>query len=202
MKSIILSLCIVLICMAGLKAQITHTVAVSGFTYSPADLAIATGDEVKFEGSSSHPIQEVSEETWTNNGTTPLSGGFAFEDGSGIVPFPNSGVHYYVCTSHAGQGMKGKITVLSPTAVKDAELKEITMYPVPLSGNVLVITVKKPADVFMLTVYDMAGNMRLTERGSSNDGTYRLNCSDLPRGIYLLRMQTGETNTLLKFTRN
>jgi plastocyanin len=188
--------------MTGINAQTTHTVSVSGFTYSPADLVIATGDEVKFEGSSSHPLQEVSEETWTNNGTTPLSGGFAFEDGSGTVAFPNAGVYYYVCTSHVGQGMKGKITVLSPTAVRDAELREVMLYPVPLSGNVLAITLKNPVVELSLTVYDMAGKMWLSERSGINDGTYRLDCSQLPKGLYLLRMRTDETSTLLKFTRN
>jgi plastocyanin len=202
MKTIILIFSIAFTFVGGLNAQIAHTITESGFAYSPAELTIAPGDTVKFVGTVSHPIQEVSEETWTNSGITPLAGGFAFAGGSGTVVFPNAGVHYYVCTAHVSLGMKGKIIVGSPTAVSETELKETSLYPVPLSGNILTLNLKKPAEELFVTVYDLAGNTRITERGSASDGTYQLNCLELPKGLYLLRMQTGESSAVVKFTRD
>jgi len=81
MKTIIFSLVLILV-TRGLNAQTTHTVQEAGFAYDPATLTINTGESVKFEGTASHPIQEVSDTPWDNNGTTPLENGFAFPSGS------------------------------------------------------------------------------------------------------------------------
>jgi plastocyanin len=188
--------------LSGLNAQTGHKVTESGFAYSPADLSIATGDTVTFEGTASHPIQEVSEETWTNNGITPLAGGFAFESGSGTVVFPNTGVHYYVCTVHVALGMKGKITVGSPTALNLTELKGTSLYPVPLTGNTLTMNMNKPVQELSVRVYDMAGNTWITETGAAPDGSYRLQCPDLAKGLYFLQLKSGDSETVLKFTKD
>lgn len=188
--------------LSGMNAQTAHKITESGFAYNPAELSIAAGDTVIFEGTASHPIQEVSEETWTNNGITPLAGGFAFESGSGTVVFPNTGVHYYVCTVHVALGMKGKITVGSPTAVYQTELKETSLYPVPLTGNTLTVNMNKPIQELSVRVYDIAGNTWISETGSAPDGSYRLQCPELAKGIYFLQLKTGESETVLKFTKD
>ncbi len=103
----------------GIQAQTNDTIKESGFAYSPVELTVNTGDTVVFVGSDFHPVLEVSEATWTNKGTTPLEGGFSFPSGNGKIKFTEAGVHYYVCTAHvASDDMKGKITVVAPTAIR------------------------------------------------------------------------------------
>ena len=89
------------------------TVNTTGFTYSPANITINLGDTVNFVIGSSHNAVEVSQSTYNANGSTPLSGGFSIGFGGGILTQLGVGTHYYVCTPHAGMGMKGTITVIN-----------------------------------------------------------------------------------------
>jgi plastocyanin len=176
-----------------LHAQTTHKITQSGFTYSPAELTVNVGDEVEFEGTSNHPIQEVSEVTWNDNGITPLEGGFAFQTGSGKVTFQNAGTHFYVCVAHvASQGMKGKIIVQGPAALSEASSSdELAVFPLPLTGNDLTIALKSADQQhFTVNLYDLTGNLVGSSVGSSTDGRYVMDCSALPKGVYLLKLKT------------
>ncbi len=116
-----------------------HTISNDGFSFSPAELTITTGDTIQFTVGSQHPVQEVSKNTWEVNGTTPLSGGFSFPSGNGQITFSTPGIVYYVCTNHAAIGMKGKITIEAPDTAsvsschRKAELIDGPTYNV--SGN-------------------------------------------------------------------
>lgn len=92
----------------------TSTITASGFTFSPASITIANGDSVNFSIASSHNVVEVSFATWSASGSTPLVGGFSLPYGGGLLTSSTGltlGTHYYVCTPHAGMGMKGIIIV-------------------------------------------------------------------------------------------
>jgi plastocyanin len=89
----------------------THEISNEGFAFVPDDVSIQVGDTVEFTVGSPHPVLEVSQETWENNGTTALSGGFSVPPGDGKVSFTETGTHYYVCENHVGSGMKGIIRV-------------------------------------------------------------------------------------------
>ncbi len=88
-----------------------HEILSSGFTFSPSSITITSGDTVVFTISLSHNAVEVSQATWDVNGTTPLGGGFSVPFGGGSVVLTAVGTRRYVCTNHAGSGMKGTITV-------------------------------------------------------------------------------------------
>ena len=136
MKKDILLFVVLLSTFTGVHAQTTHTISASGFSYSPADLFVNTGETVQFDVGASHPTLEVAEATWNDNGTAAVAGGFSYPDGSGSVSFDAPGVHYYVCTSHvASNGMKGKITVLAPTGFDEISVRGYALYPVPLRGS-------------------------------------------------------------------
>jgi plastocyanin len=204
MKKAILSTLIVMMAFIGIYAQSTDTIKDSGFTFSPAELTVNTGDTVVFTGSDFHPVLEVSEATWTNKEVTPLEGGFNFPSGSGKVHFTDAGVHYYVCTSHvASDDMKGKITVVAPSAIKDiAGSSIVSIYPVPLTGTNLYIKFKSPAQKNLsVSVYDLAGNLRMSAEGSSANGLYTVDCSNLPKGLFLMKLSSDEGDSYTKFVK-
>lgn len=116
MKKIIAFLIFGILCCQALA--ITWTVTSSGNNFSPATLTISVGDNVNFNIASIHDVLEVSQTTWNSNGTTPLPGGFSTPNGGGMISASSLGIgtHYYVCTPHASQGMKGRIIVQACSA--------------------------------------------------------------------------------------
>ncbi len=193
-----------LLVVNGLKAQTTFTVQDNGFTFDPATVNIHVGDSVKFTGSDVHPILQVSEATWNSNGITALAGGFAFPSGSGIVGFPTAGTYYYVCTAHvASHGMKGKIVVSAVTALNEVQVTDIfSLYPVPLRGPDLTVAVRNAVQQpVVVDIYDLDGNLRISKEGNSVDGKYRIDCSALPNGLYLIKMESDQSSAYAKFVK-
>jgi plastocyanin len=90
-------------------APVSHQVQTIGNTFDPDMLTINVLDTVFFTGLGYHNATEVDEATYLANGTTS-NGGFEylFDD---FHVFTEPGTYYYVCTPHAGMGMKGMITV-------------------------------------------------------------------------------------------
>jgi plastocyanin len=204
MKKSILSTLIVMMTIIGMQAQINDTIKDNGFSFSPAELTVNAGDTVVFMGSDFHPVLEVSEATWTNKGTTPLEGGFSFPSGSGKVKFTEAGVHYYVCTAHvASDDMKGKITVVAPSAIRDIPGNAIaSVYPVPLAGSTLYISFKNQAQRNLtVSVYDLAGNLRISSSGSTGNGQYTVDCTNLPKGLFLMKLSSEDGDSYTKFVK-
>jgi plastocyanin len=205
MKTIMLFTMSVFLCLTGLKAQTTYTITDDGFAFSPAELTVNTGDSVKFEGSDFHPVLEVSENTWNANGTAALTGGFDFPSGNGKLKFTEAGTHYYVCTAHvASKGMKGKIIVVVATSLQDVSGTGIlSVYPVPLSDvSELTVVFKNPVQKNLeVLIYDLAGKLRITSAGSTTDGNYRVDCSALPKGIFLMKLKSDDTYVYSKVIR-
>ena len=96
----------------GEEPSVEHVVGNAGNNFDPADITIAVGDTVSFELAGNHNAVEVDQATYDAQGTTALEDGFALPLGGGVAgPFDEAGMHYYVCTPHAGLGMVGTITV-------------------------------------------------------------------------------------------
>jgi plastocyanin len=194
---------VLLFAVSGIKAQTTYTIRDNGFAFDPATLNANVGDSVKFTGTSFHPIVEVSEATWNSNGKTALQGGFAFPNGSGGIRVDTAGTYYYVCTSHvASDGMKGKIIVSVANAIHDLQDAGFSVYPLPLTGNELMVSFKNPVNKHLeVFIYDIAGNLRISTTGSTTDGIYKLDCSALSRGIFLMKMKADNENYFSKIVR-
>ncbi len=95
----------------GFHAQsTTHVISNAGFDFTPDYLEVQLGDTVSFQLSPSHDAKEVSQTTWNNNGNAS-NGGFAVGLGGGIWVPASVDTFYYVCTPHAGMGMKGRVVV-------------------------------------------------------------------------------------------
>ncbi len=116
MKKVLSALLLVISSVSGAFATIWD-VTNSGFTFLPANITITQGDTVRFTLQASHNAVEVSQTTYNANGATPLGGGFSVSFGAAgeLVTGLGTGVHYYVCSNHAGSGMKGTITVNAAT---------------------------------------------------------------------------------------
>ena len=139
----------------------THIISASGFSYSPSSITIHQGDTVLFNLGSSHNALEINKDTWDANGTAS-NGGFSLGFGGGQLIFNTPGTFYFICTPHAGFGMKGVITVSGAAAaanvVSDTEIPELeTLYPNPLSDNLTIgFSVTEPSTI-TIDMLDITG---------------------------------------------
>lgn len=128
-----------------MQAQSTVLIINSGFNFSPSSITITEGDTVNWQLGGSHNVQEVSMATWTANQSTPLPGGFSLGLGGGKLAFETAGTFYYVCTPHAGQAMKGTITVQAASQNTETFVAQLSgnqeTPPVPSLGSGMVTAV-------------------------------------------------------------
>ena len=174
----------------------THTVVNNNFTFSPATLTIQSGDSVRFTIANIHTVIEVSQNTWNNNDTDPLSGGFQLGAGGGLV-LPGDltvGTHWYVCGPHASMGMKGIIIVQQTTAVEDPAVGlAFTISPNPAFDLVQVSWSKSISSrEYQIDILDINGKTVYTTKDVVNDGTnqrVQINLGSFPEGTYIVRLQ-------------
>lgn len=189
MKRLIFTSAFLLAISIGILAQTSHTVGISGLNFVPFNLAISVGDRVVFNGSSNHPIAEVSEDTWNANSNTPLSGGFSFSSGSGNEVFNTIGTYYYICENHYSTGMKGKITVSALTSVNDIADHEFNIFPNPLNDDILTISLNtNPKSLLEITIFDITGTSKVFKSTIPDKNQVILDCSDLLSGIYIVQI--------------
>ena len=113
-------------------ATIWTVLAGSNNAFNNSSLSVALGDTVVFNIGIDHNALEVSQSTWNANGTTPLPGGFNVDFGGGSVlpPQLQVGMHYYVCTAHIDNGMKGTINV-TPSGVPNISPSQVNLKVFP-----------------------------------------------------------------------
>lgn len=168
----------------------TWEVTTPGFSFSPSALTVAANDTIKFTIGSNHNAREVEKATWDANGSTLKSNGFATDFGGGTVLAKDLtvGTHYYVCTPHAGGGMKGMITVEAVTGVEQNDLDAvISVFPNPSNGQVQVdASALNLSEDNTLAVYSSQGEKISETIIISNQTTIDL--SNQPKGIYFIRV--------------
>jgi plastocyanin len=185
-----------------LFSQQTHTITSEGLTYVPTPLIVSVGDIVQFSVGAEHPTVQVSQSTWNANQSTPLSGGFSFPSGSGSFSPDIAGTLYYVCTSHIGSGMKGTIIVLLPTAIDDNDLNKGKLYPVP-AGDYLIYEAKSTKPVDEIKIMDLTGKpVILLENPVQSAEKLRIDVSKLNKGLYIIRIISGENISVKKFLKS
>ncbi|MDO9257027.1 MAG: T9SS type A sorting domain-containing protein [Bacteroidales bacterium] len=195
-KPILLIIVVALFGFAGFCT--TVTVTNSGTSFSPGTITINPGDDVNFNITDSHNAVEVSQATYNANGTTPLSGGFSVPFGGGTVPVDKltAGIHYYVCTPHAGFGMKGTITVLDLTGVAENTAKSgISIYPNPSNGNFqLKLDNSLSTKKYELGIYTLKGEKVYAQSDIQQKNLTDIEISDLPKGVYIVRLYGRKEN--------
>jgi hypothetical protein len=129
---------------------------------------------------------EVSQTTWNANGSTALTGGFQLGFGGGQLQPSQLGVgtHYYVCVTHASQGMKGSIIVQNVTGTEESKLPAgFSIYPNPsLISLTLNANEEEIGSGFYIT--DLAG--RKVASGKIDNTITSIDISYLARGTYLI----------------
>ena len=147
----------------------TTPITNSGTTFSPATLSIGSIDTVSFTLASIHNAVEVSKATYDASGTTALSGGFSTAFGpTGVkVSGLTAGTHYYVCTNHAGIGMKGQIIVQAPNALKTGS-KNFTSFKFQIAG-INPISLKMQGETGKISVVDIKGRVIWSTLVKKND---------------------------------
>jgi plastocyanin len=200
MKKPILFILLAVFGYAGFGA--TVTVSNSGTTFSPATITINLGDEVAFDIGTGHNVVEVSQATWDAKGNTPLSGGFSLPFGGGTLTADKltSGIHFYVCTPHAGFGMRGTITVLDPTGIAETKLRDgIAIYPNPSNGNFqLKLDNSLSTKEYDLGIYTLKGQKVYAKSGIQQQNSTNIEISDLPKGVYIVRLYGRNENIYRK----
>jgi len=181
---------------AGFSA--TFTISNSGTSFTNAAITIADSDIVNFSIGANHNAVEVSEVTWTAKGNTPLAGGFSLPFGGGTVPADKltPGIHYYVCTPHAAIGMRGTITVLNPTGIAENKLKDgISIYPNPSSGSFqLKLDNSFATKNYDLGIYTLKGEKVYAQPDIQQQNSSNIEISDLPKGVYIVRINGKKEN--------
>jgi plastocyanin len=178
----------------------TVVITNSGFEFSPDDVEINLGDTVVFQLGNTHNAVEVSLATWNANGNTPLPG-FSVAFGGGTVTGLSAGTHYYVCAPHASGGMKGKITVNSPSGIQPALAleKAYKLYPNPTSG-LLVLENTFPGSGKMeltessayLEFINMQGRSVYSTDKVDVSAIRQVDISRIPAGQYIVRISDGK----------
>lgn len=143
----------------------THTVSNIGNTYTPATLTIMIGDTVNFNLSNNHNVVEVSETTWNSNGTTALNGGVSLGFGGGQLIFNNVDTIFYVCTPHAGQGMKAKIIVQGSNLNTEANNFILSHLYAGTNQTIYLEGFNLESEALEYSVFDLTG--KVVARGNS-----------------------------------
>jgi hypothetical protein len=133
-----------------------------------------------------HNAVEVSQATWDANVNTPLAGGFSVPFGGGeVLPAQlPAGTHYYVCTPHAGAGMKGIIIVGTPTGIEDKTVQsDISVFPNPETD---MVTVKACIDLLGTQYFFIDQHGKQILGGKIDSEIIAVDLSQLNDGIYFL----------------
>jgi plastocyanin len=183
---------------SGFALCASVTITNSGFTFSPDNVTINVGDTVNFQLADIHNAIEVSEATWNANGNAPLPG-FSTPLGGGQVTGLTAGVHFYVCSPHASGGMKGKITVTSPSGINTYETssEKINIYPNPTNGKFTLQY--KGSDTHTgnlsgndqqmnLEIFNILGEKIYGLPGFISQTSNEIDLSSVPDGIYFIRI--------------
>jgi len=196
-KSVTVLMLVILTSVAGLSA--THTITNSGFTFSPANIVVNAGDTIIFQLDQVHTARQVTQATWNANGSAS-NGGFDLPNGGGTIVLSEPGVVYYVCVPHASLGMKGTITVLTPTDVdNEREIMPDNFilrqnYPNPFNPET-TISFSLPANSFVsLKVFDNLGNevaILVNEFLSAGEYSRHWKGEGLSSGSYFYRLEAG-----------
>lgn len=194
MKKVLLSVLTLAFAVAGFAATIT--ISSPGFSFSPANPTINSGDTIIFDVGSIHTATEVSFSTWNSNDPTPVTG-FNFGPGTHELTGLSVGTHYFVCQNHvSSMGMKGTITVqaVSTVKTKTGESDLFKIFPNPAKDNIFFDA--KDLDVKKITITDITG--KIVKEVTPGKNSTKISILDLAEGEYLFSLYTKTDEVFMK----
>ena len=199
MKKRMFSLCSIMLLIFFpnvMNSQTLHTVEVSNFVFTPANLTIDVGDTVRWVNIQGLHNVIADDGSFTSGAAS--SDAWVYEN-----VFTASGDNPYYCVVHGnagGVGMSGVITVQTPTGVlsnnivpKEFELKP--NYPNPFNPSTNIQYNVSESGKIKLAIYNSLGEeVALLVNGIVEAGFYDVTFSatNLPSGIYFYRLQGND----------
>ncbi len=183
----------------------TYTITNNGMSFIPASIIIVLGDTIQFVIDGTHNVVEVSYSTWNANGNSPLAGGFQVPFGGGLLlPSQIYGLHYYVCSPHAQNAMKGEIIVLHHAGIAENLVQaNISAYPNPTNDFINIVSTENKN--FSLYIFNTLGEKIYSENSyplSIGEGSgVRFQSANHPNGIYYIHVYTQNKFYSQKFVK-
>jgi len=183
-------------------AQTTYIVQASDYTFSPSSLTINQGDTVKW-------VWVNGMHTTTSDSTVGVevwNGPLNQSQQAYSVVFSHVGVFHYHCVYHVSLGMKGTITVESPTSVFNQYEKPYNYlleqnYPNPFNPTTEIKYSIAKSSFVTLVVYNFLGEkVKTLISQKQKAGKYSLvfDFSYLPSGIYFYHIKAGNFTSTKK----
>lgn len=182
MKSLLLiiSISISMLCFS----QTNHQIVANAMSWSPSTLTVLAGDTVTWVSNSG---------THNVNGTTatfslnPESFGNSVSSSAWTYQhvFTITGSYDFQCDVHAGSGMNGNVTVISPTYISSETQNNVTFYPNPTSKQI-TIELDRVYDNISVQLSSINGQLiSINEYGSASKIFYEI---EEPSGIYFIEV--------------
>ncbi len=185
-------LSVILPIVKSTEAAVKHTVMVSNYSFTPADISdVIVGDTIEWVWSSGTHT--------TTSGTIPvLAAPWNHIISSGNAKYDykvtKQGVYNYVCTPHAAMGMTGSFTaspgsgVGIPVISQDAVQLEIV--PNPVINNCQLNFNAPNSGQGEIVLYDLLGKLVMHHELPIvlGENTYTLSVASLQSGEYLLQI--------------
>lgn len=174
-------------------SQTTHNYT-WGFSSTNQQIVIDVGDTVVWTwGSGTHNLRSTGGDESFDSGYG--SAGFQFS-----YTFNSPGVTTYICDPHPNS-MYGTVTVTG-TASIPTELKlNFDISPNPVSNSLNLKFNQNISTGILVEIYDILGKLIYKETSVMNNLRNSIDVSDLNRGIYIVKIYSGNNISIKKFTK-
>jgi plastocyanin len=182
--------------------QISHTVNVSNFSFSPQELTVAVGDTVIWKNISGMHNVNGTMTTYPNN---PES--FGNNVGSGWTYkyiFNITGNYDYRCDPHFALGMTGKIFVEGSATGYNFNLpganaeNQVLIYPNP-TIDYLTIDLQPSGEKFQkIKIMDLVGKELLSFDDPAGSSYQKFNVASFNPGLYLIQIEINNEARVFK----
>jgi len=191
---------VIAISTLNLFAQMTHTVAVTDYQFTPKDLTITVGDKVIWTNTGMGHNVNGTKATFPNN---PVSFGNAVGLGwTYEFTFTTPGTYNYHCNPHFAFGMTGSV-IVNPmsTATQELAVKNegIQLYPNPASQYIVLLVPANYEKVGSLRVYSITGALIDQKIVSASLESFRYDLNGYKNGVYFMEIISGLHKDVLKF---
>ncbi len=153
------------------------------------DYSIISGFEYQFSNLS----QNASTWLWTIDGNS-------FTTENPVYTFSSSGIYMVelMATDHCDTAFFKDSVIIDPVGVNEQFLTKVRIFPNP-AGDYLEISGLPRASV-SVEMYDVKG--KLLYRNKVNRQNYRIDVSGFKKGVYILRIGSGEGRKQIRFVKN
>jgi len=90
--------------------------------------------------------------------------------------------------------VNGALEVTAPTGIEDRGTSRISVYPNPVKNEIFI---KTDSQIKRVEIYSLTGALLLLE----NNFNEKISVSDLPKGVYMLRIYTDNGLTIEKIVK-